>query len=114
MTDTTIRGDKSRLRQLFENLFRNAVEHGGENVTVRVGRINDEDGIYVEDDGLGIPDEDRNQVFDDGYSTGESGTGFGLSIVKQIVEAHSWEIRITDSAEGGARFDVTGVEFADC
>lgn len=113
-TGGTIAGDRSRLRQLFENLFRNAIEHGGENVTVRVGRLDDGDGIYVEDDGLGIPEEDRNQVFDDGYSTGESGTGYGLVIVKQIVEAHGWEIRVTDGAEGGARFEITGDEFANC
>lgn len=112
-TDTTITGDRNRLRQLFENLFRNAIEHGGKNVTVRVGRLTDEDGIYIEDDGVGIPEEDRNQVFDDGYSTGESGTGYGLTIVKQIVEAHGWEIRTTNSTEDGARFEITGVGFAN-
>lgn len=113
-TDATITGDRSRLRQLFENLFRNAIEHGDENVTVRVGSLNDGDGIYVEDDGLGIPEEDQTQIFDDGYSTGESGTGYGLTIVKQIVEAHGWEIGVTTSSEGGARFEITGVEFVNC
>lgn len=113
-TDAFTRGDKSRLRQLFENLFRNAVEHGGANVTVRVGILDHEDGIYVEDNGPGIPEEDQNQVFDDGYSTAESGTGFGLNIVKQIVAAHGWEIRVTDGAEDGARFEITGVGFTHC
>lgn len=108
-TEATFRGDMSLLQQLFENLFRNAIEHGGENVAVRVGRLSTEDGIYIEDDGSGIPEDVRNQVFDDGYSTGESGTGFGLTIVKQIVEAHGWGIRVTDSAEGGARFEITDV-----
>ncbi|MGB9966336.1 GAF domain-containing sensor histidine kinase [Halobacterium hubeiense] len=112
-TDATITADRSRLLQLFENLFRNAIEHGGENVTVRVGTLNNADGIYVEDDGPGIPDEDRDQVFDDGYSTGESGTGLGLTIVKQIVEAHGWEIRVTDSVDGGVRFNITGVTLRD-
>lgn len=112
--DAAVTGDKSRLRQLFGNLFRNAVEHGDENVTVRVGRLEDEDGIYVEDDGPGIPEGDRNRVFDDGYSTGESGTGYGLTIVKQVVEAHGWKIGVTDSAEGGARFEITGLGVGNC
>ncbi len=113
-TDVAVAGDRSRLRQLFENLFRNAIEHGDEDVTVRVGRLDDEDGIYVEDDGPGIPERERDRVFDDGYSTGEPGTGHGLTIVQQVVEAHGWEIRVTDSAEGGARFEITGVGAASC
>ncbi len=107
-TDATVTGDRSRLRQLLENLFRNAVEHGDENVTVRVGRLDDENGIYVEDDGPGIPERDRDRVFDGGYSTGASGTGYGLAIVQQVVDAHGWTIRVTESAEGGARFEMTG------
>jgi len=45
-----------------------------------------------------------------GYSTSEEGTGFGLGIVTQIVEAHGWEIAVTESEQGGARFEFTGVE----
>lgn len=81
-----IRTDRSRLHQLLENLMRNAVEHGEEDVTVTVGRL--EDGFYVEDDGPGIPTEPRDGVFGAGYSTFMDGTGFGLSIVKQVAEAH--------------------------
>ncbi|MFB6198317.1 MAG: PAS domain-containing sensor histidine kinase, partial [Halobacteriaceae archaeon] len=80
----TIMGDPDRLQALCENLFRNAVEHGGEDVTVRVGKI-DEEGLYVEDDGPGIPEEGRSQIFEAGYSTSEQGTGLGLTIVKQVV-----------------------------
>jgi len=105
--DGTVRADEGRLRQLFENLFRNAVEHGGDGVTVRVGSI--ADGFYVEDDGPGIPERDRPQVFDAGYSTASDGTGFGLSIVKRVVEAHDWELRVTEGSTGGARFEITGV-----
>jgi signal transduction histidine kinase len=107
--NATIRADRGRLQQLFENLFRNAIEHGGENVTVRVGALSAEDGIYIEDDGSGIPEDDRNQIFEDGYSTGESSTGFGLAIVNQIVEAHGWGVCATHSADGGARFEITGI-----
>ncbi len=107
--DRTVRADKARLQQLFENLVRNAIEHGGEGVTVTVGAL--DDGFYIEDDGPGIPPDNVDDVFDTGYSTSRDGTGFGLSIVKQIVEAHGWDIRVTDGSSGGARFEILGVEF---
>ena len=109
-TDLEIRGDRNRLQQLFENLFRNATEHGGEEVTVRVGTLRGGTGIYVEDDGPGIPEPDRTEVFEDGYSTEEDGTGFGLSIVKQVTDAHGWDVAVTDGTDGGARFEMTGLD----
>jgi PAS domain S-box-containing protein len=99
-----IRGDSDRLRHVFENLFRNAVEHAGEDVTVRVGRCG-ENCLYVEDDGPGIPPGDRDAVFESGHTSASGGTGFGLPIVKRIAEAHGWEVRITDGRDGGARFE---------
>ena len=102
--EMTFQGDPDRLRHVFENLFRNAVEHGGSDVAVRVGR-HDERGIYVEDDGPGIPVEKREDVFDPGHSSAHAGTGFGLTIVKRIVEAHGWELSVTDGTDGGARFE---------
>ena len=107
--DRPISGDRSRLQQLFENLFRNAVEHGGEDVTVTVGEL--DDGFYVEDDGPGIPPDRRPDVFEMGFSTVDGGTGFGLNIVDRVVEEHGWEISLTEGSEGGARFEVRGVEF---
>jgi PAS domain S-box-containing protein len=101
--------DKSRLKQVLENLFRNAVEHGRADVTVTIGGL--DDGFYIEDDGPGIPSDERDAVFKAGYSQSTDGTGFGLSIVEQIVDAHDWQIRITDGADGGARFEITNVEF---
>jgi len=108
--EMTIRADKSRLRHVFENLFRNAIEHGQPDVTIRVGELPDDNGFYIEDDGPGIPSEDRSDVFKQGYSTTEDGTGFGLSIVKEIAEAHGWEITVTDGTDGGARFEIDGVD----
>ena len=108
-TERTVQADKSRLKQLFENLIRNAIDHGGGDVTVTVGEM--DTGFYVEDDGPGIPADEREAIFEAGYSTRADGTGFGLSIVKRIVEAHEWEIDVTDGGEGGARFEITGVEF---
>lgn len=106
--ESTIEADRSRLRQIFENLFRNSIEHGGDGVTIRVGSL--PDGFFVEDTGAGIPAEKRTEVFEEGYSESRDGTGFGLSIVKQVVEAHGWTIDLTESAEHGARFEITGVE----
>ncbi|WP_280587712.1 GAF domain-containing sensor histidine kinase [Halorubrum sp. Boch-26] len=110
-TDRVALGDWSRLQQVFENLFRNSVEHGGDAVTVRVGDLADGTGIYVEDDGEGIPEAERSDVFVDGYTTGASGTGLGLTIIQQVVSAHGWEVAVSESAEGGARFEIAGMEF---
>jgi PAS domain S-box-containing protein len=103
-----VRADRSRLRQLLENLFANAIQHGGTDVTVTVGP--QEGGFYVADDGVGIPAENRDTAFETGYSTDDDGTGFGLSIVSQIADAHGWDVRLTESETGGARFEFTGVE----
>ena len=155
--DLTIEADRDRLLQLFENLFRNAVEHAapGETGTARIrtgadgdshtstdndsggdnhassteahtgsGESSNRNGngdhlivtvgfdkrLYVEDNGRGIPESEREDVLDPGYSTSRSGTGFGLSIVTGIAEAHGWEVEITSSSEGGARFEFGSVE----
>jgi signal transduction histidine kinase len=107
-----IESDAERLQTVFENLFRNSLEHGStspENLTVTVGLL--EDGFYIEDTGPGIPDENREQVFEEGFTTEQSGTGFGLAIVRDIVRAHGWAVTITDGTDGGARFEITGVSF---
>lgn len=109
--EMTFQGDPDRLRHVFENLFRNAVEHGESDVTVRVGR-HGEQGVYVEDDGPGIPADKREEVFEPGHSSASGGTGFGLTIVKRIVEAHGWELSVTDGTDGGARFEITDLESA--
>jgi PAS domain S-box-containing protein len=113
--------DESRLEELFENLFRNAVEHGAtdskgaesRSLTVSTGRLQDRRGFYVADDGPGIPEPEWESIFERGYSTRESGTGYGLSIVKQLAEAHGWTIGVTESDSGGARFEVRDVEFEE-
>ena len=107
-TDAGIIADESRLRQLLENLVRNSIEHGGDDVTVTVGDL--DDGFYVEDDGPGIPEDVRATLFETGTSTKSEGTGIGLRIVRQVVTAHGWEIEAMSSASGGARFEITGIE----
>jgi PAS domain S-box-containing protein len=108
-----IRADPDRLQQLLENLFRNALDHGvpedgtSAELTVRVGGC--ADGFYVADSGRGIPPDERDDVFDVGFTTAEDGTGFGLGIVDRVAEAHGWDLAVTASADGGARFEITNV-----
>jgi hypothetical protein len=162
----TVTADADRVRRLFDNLFRNSVEHNatdsatqygnsvvrgetdnrvrsegpterdsgapaanthgeraeedpeprdqsrgrsdetpaGSNVTVTVGAL--ADGFYVADDGTGIPADERETVFKPGHSTMDGGTGLGLAIVEQIIAAHDWNVTLTTSDGGGARFEV--------
>ncbi|MFC7095993.1 ATP-binding protein [Halobaculum marinum] len=106
----TVRADESRLVQLFENLFRNAVDHGGDAVTVSVTAT--PGGFAVDDDGPGIPEADREVVFDHGHTSRDDGTGFGLSIVREIAAAHGWTVSVDESPSGGARFAFTDVASA--
>jgi PAS domain S-box-containing protein len=105
--DASMDADPDRLTQLFENLFRNAIEHAGADVSVRVGTCSD--GFYIEDDGPGIPETERDEVFEQGVTSSEDSTGYGLSIVADIVDGHGWSIAATDSENGGARFEITDI-----
>jgi PAS domain S-box-containing protein len=102
--DRRLEADSGRLQRLLENLFRNAVEHGATDIAVRVHCI--DGGFAVEDDGPGIPADERERVFESAYSTADEGAGFGLAIVDRIAEAHGWTVTVTDGRDGGARFEV--------
>ncbi len=140
--DVAIRADPTLVSHLFENLFRNAVEHAGENVHIEIGALEEataadaevehatrsnplerpvtngagmEDvvgGFYVEDDGPGIPADQREQVFESGYSS-DGGSGFGLAIVREVTDAHGWSIDVTGGRDGGARFEIRGVSMLE-
>ncbi|WP_138008034.1 PAS domain-containing sensor histidine kinase [Halalkalirubrum salinum] len=104
--DMTVAGDRSRLQQLFENLFSNAVEHAGERVTVTVRAIadGDERGFYVADDGPGVDSDIAESVFEWGVTSDAEGTGLGLAIVSEIADAHGWDVRV--QSDNGARFEL--------
>jgi signal transduction histidine kinase len=108
--DFSLEGDPARLVQLFENVFRNAIEHGGDVELIEVGTLPGENGnirgFFVADDGVGIPEENRETVMEDGYTTSEDGTGLGLSIISDVVETHDWRMEITESETGGARIEI--------
>jgi signal transduction histidine kinase len=112
-SDGSLLADSTRLQQLLENLFRNAIEHGGEDVELSVGVLDGNTGFFVADNGTGIPIEDREAVLESGFTTSSDGTGLGLAIVTEIVAAHDWQIRVTSSDEGGARFEIADVQFEE-
>jgi signal transduction histidine kinase len=111
--------DPDRVTRVFENLFRNSIEHGqtadgvqsADDVVIRVGPLDESmTGFYVADNGPGIPADERDSVFEPGYSSDEHGIGLGLAIVAQIADLHGWSVTITSSASDGARFEFEGLE----
>ena len=96
----SVMADEVKLIQIFQNLFRNAVEHGSP-TTVEVRRRDSMEGvrIVVANDGKPIPTESRPNIFQRGFTTKGKRRGFGLSIVKKLVEAHSWQIELVDTPE---------------
>ncbi len=111
----TTLADPDRISRLFENLFRNAVEHGSSGdgtVQVTVGRLVDgsTDGFYLADNGPGIPEDRQAHVFEPGHSSDDHGTGLGLAIVDRIADLHGWDVAVTDAASGGARFELRGTD----
>ncbi|MCB9613598.1 MAG: HAMP domain-containing protein [Sandaracinus sp.] len=104
-----VRIDAMMLKRCTDNLVRNALqalrgrERGGH---VRVEARTHEEGfeLRVEDDGPGVPEKDRETVFDPYFTTKSDGTGLGLAIVKKVVLEHGGEIRCEASELGGAAF----------
>ena len=99
---TVILAHGGLLQQVFENLFRNAIEHGREDVTVTVER--EESGFSVSDDGPGLPSSVKEALNAGEFNSG----GLGLNIVRTIVDKHGWGLTVGESPTGGARFSFTG------
>jgi signal transduction histidine kinase len=95
---------------LLENLFKNAIDHAGPEVSIRIRLI--DGGFAVEDDGPGVPESERTRIFEMGYSSDPDGTGLGLAICKQRAIANGWSLEATEGSGGGARFVVSGITAA--
>jgi two-component system sensor histidine kinase TctE len=97
-------GDASAIERVIMNLIQNASDHGGQHVIVRVL----ESGFEIEDDGPGIPPEERDRVFEPFYRLRPSitGSGLGLNLVQEVVARHRGWVEILDSPGGGARIRV--------
>jgi len=133
-TERQFDADPERLLRLLENLFRNAIEHGADGddsddgdpiaaglpddygddepsesvldgLSITVGELTDAEGFYVADNGDGIPEAEREDVFEAGVSSSGTGSGLGLAIVRRIAQAHGWTVSVTDADGGGARFE---------
>ncbi len=108
--ELTFHGDRSRMVQVFRNLFENSLVAGGESPQSQIhGVFSDVGGhprvqVTVSDNGPGMNEEQRRKAFEPFYSTKSKGTGLGLAIVRRIVEAHGGQIRLADQVERGARF----------
>jgi signal transduction histidine kinase len=104
--------DPSRLRQVFENLIDNAIQHSDPGMTVHIdGAVVDHAGrqwveYRVEDEGPGFAPRDFDRVFEPFFSKRDGGTGLGLSIVQRIVEEHSGKVTAENRAEGGGSIRV--------
>jgi signal transduction histidine kinase len=96
----------SLLRQLFYNLIDNTLKYGEKTSVIKVHYEEEKDQLKLvyEDDGVGIPDEVRTNLFQEGYG---KGTGYGLYLIQRICEAYGWKIQETGSSGEGARFTMT-------
>ena len=110
----TIKGDKNQLRQVFQNLIMNAIEHSDKSEPiVKISSYDDEDifHIVIEDNGSGIKTDDFTKIFDIFYSKPKSnnkkGTGIGLSICKRIIERHNGKIWVESYIGKGTAFHFT-------
>src|SRR5213076_1947741 len=101
-------GHYDPLRHAFANLLRNASEAMGGRGTIDVGVRRDGTGLAVTiaDHGTGIPEEFRQRVFEPYFTTKGDGTGLGLALVRQTIEAHHGTITVEETPGGGATFSI--------
>ena len=99
----TVRVERQDLDELLGNLIENAAKYGGGRVFVTVQRADDMAQILVEDDGHGIPEAEREKLFERGarLDTGKPGTGLGLAIVRDVAEIYGGSVALAESEDLG-------------
>lgn len=110
--ETQIMADAGMLRQVFFNLILNAtqaVPQGGA-ITVQASLANGRLRVDVSDNGPGVPESAREDIFRPYFSLNERGSGLGLAVVRQIALAHGWELAYAPRPEGGSVFSILGLE----
>lgn len=112
VADGRVYGDELALGQVVRNLLDNAVRHAAGRVEVRLDRVGHRVVLTVDDDGAGVPEDQRDRVFerfvrlDEARARDDGGSGLGLAIVREICRAHGGEATVETSPLGGARFVV--------
>ena len=110
-TPLLVRGDPNELRRTYINIIKNAFEavSDQDTMTIMVSARQDENQIITEvtDNGRGIPEEVRDQIFEPSFSTKTSGAGLGLAIARQAVELSGGRIRFTTQLEKGTTMQIT-------
>jgi two-component system sensor histidine kinase FlrB len=107
--DTWLLGNPDALQGAFSNLIHNALEHGGQGVRVRVELARTTDGmarLRFRDDGPGVPEDIRDQVFNPFFTTASDGTGLGLAVVQSVILAHHGRVELESGECAGACFSI--------
>jgi two-component system, NtrC family, nitrogen regulation sensor histidine kinase NtrY len=98
--------DSLQMRQVFTNLFKNAIEAEAENIDIKI--INTSKGVNLSiiDDGIGIDIEHQKSIFEPYFTLKKQGTGLGLAIIKQIINQHNAQISFDSKIGGGTSFHI--------
>jgi signal transduction histidine kinase len=103
--DALVAIERQDLDEVLGNLIENAAKYGGGSVFVTIDPIDDPQWceIWVEDDGMGIPEQERDRIFDRGarLDTGKPGTGLGLAIVRDVAEIYGGSVTLDESEDLG-------------
>ncbi len=102
----------SLLNQLFYNFLDNSLKHGKKVTQIRLHFTKEGDmlKLFYEDDGVGIPQDNKPKLFHEGFSTGKS-TGLGLFLIRKMVEVYGWTISEEGEPGKGAKFNITIPKF---
>jgi signal transduction histidine kinase len=109
--DAPVQVDGALLRRAVENLLHNAIAllaaEGGGRVHLHVERADEHWRIHVDDDGQGVPEDQRERVFEAGVTDRPGGSGLGLALARRVAQAHGGSLAVQSSPMGGARFTLS-------